>query len=218
MSNICLFQSCCWTTFCSGWWDFLPHLGVWANGTQGKNSTLGQTLNLSQGSIFLGVHTIPKVHILSKKTRQQATFLISRIFWYFRNFREIPHFFFYIWDISIWFSRTFWNLWTLKINFPQLLTFGEIWIFSHLFFNFRDIPHFLHLGNFNLILPHFLKLINCQLQFPALYDIWGISIRISPHFFVKEHKIKSAGKFPILFWTKIWVFNIVCGTSTQTYF
>ena len=93
-------------------------------------------LNLSQGSIFWGAHYCKSSYFVQKKLRQQATFLISRIFWYFRNFREIPHFF-YIWDISIWFSRTFWNLWTLKINFPQLLTFGEFQFeFSRTFWYF----------------------------------------------------------------------------------
>ena len=135
MSNICLFQSCCWTTFL-GWWDFFcPIWGFEPMARKGRIVLWVRLLNLSQGSIFLGVHTIAEVHILSKKTRQQATFLISRIFWYFRNFN--PAFFFYIWDISIWFSRTFWNLWTLKINFPQLLTFGEFQFeFSRTFWYF----------------------------------------------------------------------------------
>ena len=168
MSNICLFQSCCWTTFCSGWWDFLPHLGVWANGTQGKNSTLGQTLNLSQGSIFGGCTLLQKlIFCPKKKLRQQATFLISRIFWYFRNFREIPHFFF--------------TFGTFQFDFPALFETYEL---------SRLISHnFWHLENFNL---NFLALIfqfqrhsafftfgKFQFDFTALFETYQLSTSIS---------------------------------------
>ena len=168
MSNICLFQSCCWTTFL-GWWDFFcPIWGFEPMARKGRIVLWVRLLNPSQGSIFGGCTLLQKlIFCPKKKLRQQATFLISRIFWYFRNFREIPHFFF--------------TFGTFQFDFPALFETYEL---------SRLISHnFWHLENFNL---NFLALIfqfqrhsafftfgKFQFDFTALFETYQLSTSIS---------------------------------------